>query len=588
MPERAADLPNGEVQAQLDRILASADFSHSARLQNFLRYVVDETLAGHGDRLKAYAIATEAFGRGQSFDAQNDPIVRIEASRLRRALERYYLLVGTDDPIVIDVPKGHYRPTFTARVGNPGIDRANGSAAPLPGPSPVLQAEATASKPRPNSLVLAGAAGLIALLLAGYIGAHWLSSHSSSPSTVVRQTALASPSPLVVVLPFADLGDAPTSALYATGLTEELVSQLARFSGIAVLGRDTANTLGSRVELARLRRDLGVRFAIEGSVRASAGVARVAARLIDTGTGAVLWSQTYDEDTGNRNFLAIQRDVAEKVATKIAQPYGAIFRADHARSPEDPEAYACTSRYYLYRAARSREAHAEVRDCLEQTVKRLPGYATGLALLSVVYVDEYRFGLNPRPGVPTALERALATAKQAVFLDAENPRALLALVHSLFLTGETAEATRVGLRALELAPNDTELLGEVGQRIGLAGDWKRCTELVQRARALNPAHAGFYNGTLALSAYMQREYHVAAGLIRLTAAPQYPFYHMVAAVIFAQLGLQSEAEAERTTFEKERPELIVNWRAEWDRRLVRPEDRAHLTEGARKAGFNIP
>jgi TolB-like protein len=390
-----------------------------------------------------------------------------------------------------------------------------------------------------------------------------------------------------VVLPFSDLGDAPLSALYATGLTEELVSQLARFSGIAVLGRDTANALGPRVELGRLRRDLGVRFAIEGSVRASAGVIRAAARLIDTGSGAVLWSRTYDEDTGNRDFLAIQRDIAEKVATKIAQPYGAIFRIDQGRSPEDPEAYACTSRYYSYRAARSRELHREVRECLEQTVKRLPGYATGTALLSIVYVDEYRFGYNPQSGVPTALERALAAAKQAVLLDAENPRALLALVHSLFLTGDTAEAIRVGQRALELAPHDTELLGEVSIRIGLAGDWKRCSELVQRARALNPAHAGFYNGTLAFSAYMQRDYHVAASLIRLTAAPQFPFYHLVAAVIYAQLGLQREAESERATFEKERPELIANWRTEWNRRLVRPEDRAHLTEGARKAGFKI-
>src|SRR4051794_36056527 len=113
LSEGAADLVDADVQAQLERILTIAEFSPSTRLQNFLRYVVEETLAGRGDRTKAYAVATEAFGRPASFDAQSDNIVRIEASRLRRALERYYLLVGTEDRIIIDVPKGHYKAAFS-------------------------------------------------------------------------------------------------------------------------------------------------------------------------------------------------------------------------------------------------------------------------------------------------------------------------------------------------------------------------------------------------------------------------------------------------------------------------------------------
>jgi adenylate cyclase len=588
VPGRGGEILDEDVRAQLERILASEDFSHSARLQSFLRYVVEETLAGHGDRIKAYAVATEAFGRAPAFDAQNDPIVRIEASRLRRALERYYLLIGTDDPIVVDVPKGHYKPTFTARVPNGAIAPANGSEVLLvERPSPASQPEILAPAPRRKGLALAGAA-LIPVLLAGYIGVHWLSSHSPSPSAPAGDAASRSPSPLAVVLPFSDLGDAPTSTLYATGLTEELVSQLARFSGIAVLGRDTANTLGPRVDLGRLRREVGVRFAIEGSVRASGSILRVAARLVDTGTGAVLWSHTYDEDPGKRDVLAIQRDVAEQVATKIAQPYGAIFRADQRRSSEDPEAYACTAQYYAYRVARSPEGHAQARDCMERTVQRLPAYGTGLAFLSVLYLDEFRFGFNPTPGGPPPLERSLRAAKNAALLDPEDTRALTALMQSLYFTGDKAEALRTGERALALSPNDTELLGELGTRVGLAGDWKRGAGLVERARALNPANAGFYNGSLAFAAYMQREYHVAARLIRLSGAPQYPFYHLVAAVIYAQLGLQSEAEAERAAFEKQRPDFVANWRMEWERRLGRAEDRTHLDEGARRAGFKMP
>ena len=95
-----------EVQAQLERILGHRDFEASGRTREFLRFVVEETLAGRRHRLKGYTIAVEVFGRAKDFDANLDPIVRIQAGRLRRALERYYLVAGGDDPVLITVPKG--------------------------------------------------------------------------------------------------------------------------------------------------------------------------------------------------------------------------------------------------------------------------------------------------------------------------------------------------------------------------------------------------------------------------------------------------------------------------------------------------
>lgn len=104
-----------EILAQLDRIIASPEFCVPERNRSFLRYVVVEAVAGRAASLKAYCIAIEVFARAETFDAQNDPVVRIEAARLRRALERYYLVAGRDDEILIDIPKGAYRPTFTVR-----------------------------------------------------------------------------------------------------------------------------------------------------------------------------------------------------------------------------------------------------------------------------------------------------------------------------------------------------------------------------------------------------------------------------------------------------------------------------------------
>src|SRR5919107_1795463 len=105
-----------DVRAQLEILLASPDLDAPARARRFLRYVVEETLAGRADRIKAYAIGTEVFERNADFDAQGDPVVRIEAGRLRRALERYYLSDGLLDPVVISIPKGAYIPHFAWRT----------------------------------------------------------------------------------------------------------------------------------------------------------------------------------------------------------------------------------------------------------------------------------------------------------------------------------------------------------------------------------------------------------------------------------------------------------------------------------------
>jgi hypothetical protein len=80
----------GEIRAALDRLVASPELSKSPQLAHFLTFIVDETLAGHAERIKAYGIAADTLGRDANFDPQNDPIVRVEAGRLRRTLEHYY------------------------------------------------------------------------------------------------------------------------------------------------------------------------------------------------------------------------------------------------------------------------------------------------------------------------------------------------------------------------------------------------------------------------------------------------------------------------------------------------------------------
>src|SRR5215510_11246355 len=104
-----------EIRAALDHMLFSEVFSRSPQLGAFLRFVTEAVLHGTGDRIKAYTIGVEVLRRDPSFDPQVDPIVRVEATRLRRAIERYYAGPGHDDSVIIDLPRGSYAPTFRHR-----------------------------------------------------------------------------------------------------------------------------------------------------------------------------------------------------------------------------------------------------------------------------------------------------------------------------------------------------------------------------------------------------------------------------------------------------------------------------------------
>ncbi len=198
---------------QLERILGHREFLATDRMQDFLRFVVDETLAGRKDTIKGYTIATRVFGRGDDFDSGQDPIVSIQAGRLRRALERYYLVAGTEDPIQIDIPKGHYVPRFTLRADQPEL---GGSGEP----------------------VVAG------------IEAH--------PAV----------DPSIAVLPFENLTDDPEQGFLAVGMTDELVTEINRFQELIVIPCQVANQPATSArDPFDLAQESGARFILQGTIR---------------------------------------------------------------------------------------------------------------------------------------------------------------------------------------------------------------------------------------------------------------------------------------------------------------------------------
>src|ERR1051326_2878033 len=109
-------LPEKDVRQQLDRVLGSPTFQQVDRLKRFLTFITHEAVGGRSDPLKEYVIGVQVFGKEQSFDPRTDPIVRVQARRLRARLVRYYRENGQSDEIVIELPKGGYAPMFKRRA----------------------------------------------------------------------------------------------------------------------------------------------------------------------------------------------------------------------------------------------------------------------------------------------------------------------------------------------------------------------------------------------------------------------------------------------------------------------------------------
>jgi hypothetical protein len=151
-----------EVETALEELLGWEPVARSPQLAGFLRYVVERTLAGEESGIKAYSVAVDVFGRPQNFDPQSDPIVRVQARRLRSLLDQYYREAGADAAIRIALPVGRYVPVFEWWRGSREEDeRGDGGRG-------VEDAPIRAQRAVPLPAILVGAA-LLLMALAGIV-----------------------------------------------------------------------------------------------------------------------------------------------------------------------------------------------------------------------------------------------------------------------------------------------------------------------------------------------------------------------------------------------------------------------------------
>jgi TolB-like protein/tetratricopeptide (TPR) repeat protein len=473
-PEEAP--PRARVEEQLQRLLGSESFAGALRSQRFLSFIVEQTLAGRTDRLHGYTIGVEVFDRPEDFDPQADPIVRVEAGRLRQRLERHYLTEGVDDPILIEAPKGGYVPEFTYQTS------AEPSGA---SPDEVGESSDSAASASRRTRLLAVTVSLGLVAVAVVYGA-WRIGRMASSSQPRNIGHVSSNNPVrAVVMPFDYKTTSQSHPFLTSGLEEETIATLATLPGVEVIAPGSAaRAAEDELTSDEIARVLQVDYVIRGSVRQEGDRLRITVNVEEPASSLVRLSKSFDGSS--RHILDLQAEVARGLAGAVSKSVTPAvedrLRATGMRNPEALALYheATTLRDPPSDPVRSHLAEVAFRRVIELDPDFAGGYA-GLA-----YVLAYRSGWGMSEQRDTDIQEALESARTAVD---KNPRfgwAQMSLSIALNVTGDHEGSLEAARRAAVLSPSDPYVLAFSGLYQAFAGDIDTGAELAASAIRLDP------------------------------------------------------------------------------------------------------
>jgi len=429
------------------------------------------------------------------------------------------------------------------------------------------------------------------LLREGEFGSRSQKTNPARRRALDTAVALALPTgPSIAVLPFENMSGDPEQEYFSDGLTEDIITRLTRFPEFFVIARNsTSQYKGQAVDVREVGRNLGAKYVIEGSVRKSGDKIRVTVQLLEAEHGTHVWAETYDRDLTAANIFEIQDEITNSVSATIADERGILWDADRRAIRDKPtndlDAYECVLRAVAYYDSHTPDAHLEARNCLERAVETDPNYVSAWNFLAFMYLEEERFGFNPRP---KSLERALAAARHAAQLDSDDASTHEALALVYYHQHDLERFRAEGERAVALNPNNATILANIGAQLVQIGEFQNGSEMIRKAAALNPYHPGWYYLPLTFAEYQEGNFDKALGYALKINLPGFYWNQVHLAVAYGQLGRQEEGRAAIDKLLELYPDFAKN---AWDeyRKFNIPDTliRRH-NDGLRKAGLDIP
>jgi len=551
-------VPEPEVRAALKRVLESAEFAKAKRVGGFLRFATEEVLAGRGDRLKAFSIACEVYGRDESFDPRSDTIVRVEAGRLRRRLAAYYESEGRHDPVRIEVPKGRYNPTF----------KWHGEVAQPPqAPKPqFVPGSPTPAFKNPRYLI----GGLVLAIVAIVAGWPFLERSEEPPlnATGANHSGQSKAStPLLAVLPFATLSNDPFEDRLAAGLVEAIITDLTKLSGLSVMAHASLlNLAPGAANLGAIERQFGATHALRGSLERDGGQIRVNVQLIDIMNDATIWADRFDGKVTEP--LALQDTLADRVAKHLAVEVSPkermLLERHHTTSPDAFALY--RQAFVLIMPPNDRERIVTARHMFQRVIDLDPTFAGGYAGIGFSHAVTVLFSAvkESRP----ELEQAINMALKAIEVDPQFGMGYVTLALAYALSGRTDEALFNARQAIAVQPGDAFTQFVYGLCLTFSGKPAEAVPPISEAIRLDPLEPRTpYRNVLGITHYAMGEYERAAELfdenLRI-GGPTGPHMAAFRAATYTARGKKKEAQSIIQDLVRRHPEFSVeNWFAKW-------------------------
>jgi adenylate cyclase len=496
---RWSDTDQKAIREQLDRILHSVPFQHSRRRQRFLEFIVNKTLAGRG--VKGYDVALEVFGRPETFDPAVDPVVRVEAGRLREKLREYYESDGQGDPIRIDLPKGTYTPQIEFRGEN-------------------------------------------------------------SPGQTSPRKATSSTLPSVAVLPFDDLSADQNLGYLGDGVAEDIITALSRFPDTAVVARTSSFTYKSKpLDIRRIGKELGVGYVVEGSVRKDGDKIRIVSQLIETKNGEHVWAERFDR--AGTDPWAIQDEVTGMIVSAMTGEKGALKRAQYLQAwgkgatLEEYDFYLRGHEQFIKYTKEGIERSGEI---WREGLAKFPNSSLIKVKLGWHHITR---AANFISDVPLADVRKASELVRQVLAQEHLSLQVERLANWLFSHVLVRErdfdgALRAADRAVDLAPFDTFMLSSLMMVLVQAERPDQALHWADQVAARDPALGWFYNHRRGWANLILGRFECAEQALTQT---EFNDAHLLLAIAYVRLGRFTDARAEVGKMNKINPAITLRaWR----------------------------
>jgi len=520
-------LEENDILFHVNKICDTPDFKSKKILCCFLRFVVDEKIAGRGDQLKGYTIGIEVLKKDKNFDAEQDSLVRIHAGRLRRSLKLYYLEEGKKDTVRIEIPKGSYQPLFKKK-----------------------------------------------------------GTELSMTNPIDESHSILTLEPSIAVLPFNNLTGDPDKEYIAYGFSEELSIELTRYEDLIIINSWHRPDI-ARSENAYDK--IGARYMINGSVLTYDDGLCILVKLVNVLTEKQIWAERYSRDFSANNLTIIQEDIADTIAKTVGSEVGIVLsqlseESRQAKS-ESMKVFDAILQFYYYEAHMSASLGELTFMKLQEALIQDPSSGVIHAMLSSMYSNAYALDF---PGNDVDyLEKMIESSDKAVKLDPENIIVRIAYSIRFVFTDEKERFLREVNHCLSTNITSPLKLGALGFFLSLYGYWERGKTILDKVMNKNIGYPKYLYGTTCLYYYRQKKYETAFSEAEKYEIPGLFWGPMLRACCLGQLGKKIEAKSQIVQLLQIKPDFEVKAKYLISRFVKEEELVLHVLDGLQKAGMQL-